>query len=249
MKTIPFPFWLRVLFLSAIPIVSIGMLALGFWQLSRLEARRAQNALILSRTEQPPLAFETLLGTGDWSEVDYRTVTVRGIFDPAQEIFWKNQAYNGVPGFHVITPLWVADTGAVVLIDRGWVPYSDGAPELETNYVPPAGEVVVTGRLRVPAVRSSVLSPQDRPPADGKPLTAWFWLDPSAIQAQMPYDLVPVVIQQAPDTNPAAPLPIPDLALQLDDGPHLSYAVQWFSFATIAAVGPFIYWRNARRRK
>jgi len=249
MKTIPFPFWLRVLFLSAIPIVSIGMLALGFWQLSRLEARRAQNALILSRTQQPPLALEAWLGASDWSELDYRAVTVRGTFDAAHEIFWKNQAYNGAPGFHVITPLKVTGTDAVILVDRGWIPYADGEPRRGTAYAPPAGEVVLTGWLRVPAVRLSDLSPQDRPPADGSPLMAWFWLDTQAIQAQMPYTLLPIIIQQASENAPSAQLPIPNLTLQLDDGPHLSYAVQWFSFAAIAAGGPVIYWWNARRRK
>lgn len=249
MKTIPFPFWLRVLFLSAIPVVAIGMLALGFWQLSRLDERRAQNTFILSRTEQSPIAFETLLGASDWSELDYRTVTVRGTFDTAQEIFWKNQAYNGAPGFHVITPLKVAGAEAVVLIDRGWIPYADGEPEQSTVYAPPAGEVMVTGRLRVPATRLSSLSPEDRLPADGLRLTAWFWLDTQAIQAQMPYELLPVVIHQAPQANSAERLPIADLALQLDDGPHLSYAVQWFSFAIIAVVGPLVYWRSSRRKK
>jgi surfeit locus 1 family protein len=244
-----FPLWLRAIFLSAIPIVFISMLALGFWQLSRLQERRAQNALILSRTEQLPVALETLLSTSDWSELNYRTVTVRGVFDATQEIFWKNQAYNGAPGFHVITPLRISGTEAVVLVDRGWVPYGDGETRREPAYAPPTVEVVLTGQMRVPAVRSAALSPQDRLPTDGSPLTAWFWLDTRVIQAQMPYALLPVILHQTPEAGPATRFPIADLSLQLDDGPHLSYAVQWFSFATIALVGPLIYWWNTKRRK
>ena len=36
------------------------------------------------------------------------------------------------------------------------------------------------------------------------------------------------------------PAPIPEL----DDGPHLSYAFQWFAFATIATVGYVILVRR-----
>jgi cytochrome oxidase assembly protein ShyY1 len=48
---------------------------------------------------------------------------------------------------------------------------------------------------------------------------------------------LPVVVQlktSAPGDDPSlAPIPLPELG----DGPHLSYAVQWFLFAAVAAVG------------
>jgi cytochrome oxidase assembly protein ShyY1 len=45
----------------------------------------------------------------------------------------------------------------------------------------------------------------------------------------------------AADTTPARLAPP-----ALDDGPHLSYAIQWFSFAVIAIVGAGIVAYRAR---
>jgi cytochrome oxidase assembly protein ShyY1 len=46
-------------------------------------------------------------------------------------------------------------------------------------------------------------------------------------------------------TDTLTPVPLPPQ----DNGPHLSYAVQWFIFSTIAVIGyPLILRRNARSR-
>jgi surfeit locus 1 family protein len=65
------------------------------------------------------------------------------------------------------------------------------------------------------------------------------------MQKQLPYPILPVYIQQSPD--PAwTGLPYrsePDL--DLTEGPHLGYAIQWFTFATILFVGyPFFIHRD-----
>lgn len=244
----PLPPWLKSFFLLAVPVIAVGMLALGFWQLARLQERRAQNALIQARTQAPPVELPVQLSNDEWSEWDYRPVTVRGVFDPAQEIVWKTQAYKGAPGVHVITPLRIAGASSAVLVDRGWLPYLEAEPERRAAYPPPAGEVTVTGLLRLPAPRDSFLSPRDPPLGPDLPrLDGWFWLDTGAIQGQMPYPLLPVIVVQAPEPG-ATGLPLRDANLQLDDGPHLSYAVQWFAFAAIAIFGPLIYWLGERRR-
>jgi cytochrome oxidase assembly protein ShyY1 len=54
--------------------------------------------------------------------------------------------------------------------------------------------------------------------------------------------------EQQPDLagDALTPVPLPPL----DDGPHLSYAIQWFIFSTIALVGyPLILRRHARGRE
>jgi surfeit locus 1 family protein len=52
----------------------------------------------------------------------------------------------------------------------------------------------------------------------------------------MPYPIADVYIVQSPDPAlPQSPRRIEPPAL--DDGPHLSYAIQWFAFAVIAIVG------------
>src|SRR5947209_17717106 len=66
-------------------------------------------------------------------------------------------------------------------------------------------------------------------------------VDPTALRDSVPYRLLPFVVQQLPTaTAPYRPLP-PGLircpSPELSDGPHLSYAIQWFSFAVIIGVG------------
>jgi cytochrome oxidase assembly protein ShyY1 len=72
-------------------------------------------------------------------------------------------------------------------------------------------------------------------------------LDLGALEELWGTDLAPVWLQLSEQDPPQSelvnPVPLPDL----DEGPHLSYAFQWFIFATIGAVGyVVILRRNAR---
>jgi surfeit locus 1 family protein len=52
----------------------------------------------------------------------------------------------------------------------------------------------------------------------------------------MPYPVLPFILQQT-GTDAAPGLPRRWPPPSLDDGPHLSYAIQWFSFALIVVLG------------
>jgi surfeit locus 1 family protein len=78
-------------------------------------------------------------------------------------------------------------------------------------------------------------------PAPGEgPLTLWYFANVERIAAQLPYKLLPVYVQQGPDPAWTA-MPYRSLPeLDLTEGPHQSYALQWFSFATLLVIGyPF----------
>jgi surfeit locus 1 family protein len=63
-------------------------------------------------------------------------------------------------------------------------------------------------------------------------------VDLGTIQSQLPYDIAPSYLllqQQSPVQSNALPEPSP--LPELSEGPHLSYAIQWFTFAVIALVG------------
>jgi surfeit locus 1 family protein len=243
-----------VLLLSAIPVVALGMLGLGFWQLNRLEERRARNDEIRQRLTQPALMVDDALLAMDVAALDYRPATARGKFDFAHEIVWRNQARDGAPGVHVITPLRLAGSETAVLVDRGWIPYTQAEPEARAAFQTPAGEVAVSGWLRRPVTRTADFLPSDPTRGPDQPrLDAWFWLDIAQIQAQTPYPLLPMLLVQAPGPETAgknpARLPLPEPEPELSEGAHLVYAIQWFAFAAIALLGPFIYWRRSLRRE
>ncbi|RPJ28075.1 MAG: hypothetical protein EHM33_05825, partial [Chloroflexi bacterium] len=77
-------------------------------------------------------------------------------------------------------------------------------------------------------------------PENGAKLEVWNNADLTRIASQMPYPILPVYIQPEPDANDTEP-PIPfQPEIELTEGPHFGYALQWFSFATILFVGyPF----------
>ncbi|HEX2996359.1 MAG TPA: SURF1 family cytochrome oxidase biogenesis protein, partial [Anaerolineales bacterium] len=64
------------------------------------------------------------------------------------------------------------------------------------------------------------------------------------IASQMPYPILPVYIQPKPDPNDTQP-PIPfQPEIELTEGPHMGYAIQWFSFAAILFIGYPFYLRK-----
>jgi surfeit locus 1 family protein len=227
-------------------LITFGLLRLGVWQLDRLEQRRTTNALIASRMDAPPIEL-----TGQALDVqasEYRTVLVTGSYDHGNEIVLRNRSRTGVPGMHILTPLRIAGSEQSVLVDRGWVPLLDATPEARARFAAP-GTVTVRGLLRQPQQQIGRWGPRDQIPAGGR-LDAWFRADVAGIAQQLPYPLLLFYIEQLP-VEGAPDLPHPQPQIELDEGPHLSYALQWFSFATILVGGyaAFVVTRSAEQRK
>lgn len=211
---------------------------LGIWQLDRLEQRRAFNSQVLSMRAAEILDLNANL-PADIFTMEWRAVTVAGEYDFENQIVLRNQ-YNGDQyGYHLITPLLFS--GGAVLVDRGWIP-SDGnsAPAAWRKY-DEAGQVNVTGQIRLGQDKPTfggVADPQFSP--EQPRLEAWNNLNVTRIAGQSPYPILPVYIQPNADENDVTP-PIPSQpVVDLTEGSHFGYALQWFAFATILFLGyPF----------
>lgn len=223
------------------------LIRLGFWQLQRLQERRVANALLVGRLNQPALALDG--SPMDAAAADLRRATTRGMYDFGQEIILRNRALNGAAGVHLITPLQISGSAKAILVDRGWIPFERTLSGDRSEFDKPAGEVEAAGLLHRSQPRSSPLSPADPPlTADRPRLDQWFRVDIPRIQQQIPYPLLPVYLElgepnlDATAMPPAASagLPRPDIEIDLSEGPHLSYAIQWFSFAFILCAG-YVY--------
>ena len=71
---------------------------------------------------------------------------------------------------------------------------------------------------------------------------------PTALEGEIPYQLFPLPVQlQEQSPAQAGDLPVAIGPPQLTEGPHLSYAGQWFTFATIALVGYVVLVRREVR--
>lgn len=226
-------------------VVLAGVILLinfGFWQLGRLEQRRALNAEISAGLNQPVV---TLTGQAvDPETTDYRRVVVTGVFDNEKAILLRNQAYNGVPGHHLVVPLLIEGSASAVLVDRGWLPLAETEPDRREAYQV-NGQVTVEGIAYKSQVRPHRFAPADPTLQPGQArLDAWFRIDIDQIQQQLPYPLLPVYIRQSPRPDQATnTLPRPEGDPILSEGSHLGYAMQWFAFAVILAVtyGAFVW--------
>lgn len=195
---------------------------LGFWQLHRLEQRRARNALIVAARARPPIELPARGLSAD-SARD-RRVHARGVYDYAHERVWAGRTREGAPGVAVLTPLRLAD-GSAVFVDRGWVPSADARHVDLAAWREPDSAAITGLGLPAPRARGDVR--------------------PAALADSLPYAVLPFVVQLLPtDAARTRPAPLRWPAPAPDAGPHLSYAVQWFSFAVIIVVGTVLLLRK-----
>ncbi|HEY5086942.1 MAG TPA: SURF1 family protein [Gemmatimonadaceae bacterium] len=221
--------------LSALAIAFVVVTTwLGFWQLRRLAQRRAQNAEVIARLANPPVPVQKL--THDSAALHYRRVLLHGAYDYAHEIKIADRTRNGSPGVNIITPLRIIGTDTAVLVNRGWVYAPDGLT-VDLSHWREGDSVTGTGYAR-PLFKTFPGSPvlPDRP-------DAFRWLDVNALRSRIPYPVYPFVIVLEGDSVAHGQTPPRVPAPPLDEGPHKSYAIQWFSFAIIAVVGMFFFLR------
>ena len=223
-------------------VVVAVFIRLGMWQLDRLEERREDNDTVAERLAAQPVALSSLLDNVPGDELEYRRVVVVGTFDVAGELLVRSRTHNGEAGFHVVTPL-VTEPGAAVLVNRGWVPLDFDSPPVSAA-LPPADQVQVTGTIR-DSQSAPALGPRD--PEDGQ-LERVYWIDLPRIQQQSPFSLASVSIElRSQIPAQAGPLPAPVPELELSEGSHLTYAIQWFAFAVIGLGGYVALLRRSRR--
>ena len=227
--------------------VVLTCVALGQWQLDRLQTVREQNARAAERMDMPAEELVTLAGDGtmlapraevDDAVLEFRRVTVTGTFRPEEEVLQRNRQHRNQTGFHVLTPLELPG-GGVILVRRGWVPASLSEPPV-LPASPPTGVVQVEGVLER-SVDQPGFGAQD--PDQGH-LARVFHTDTRRLDRQVTGELFPMVLRIDTELdNPTEDqLPFPAGPPELDEGSHLSYMVQWHLFALLALVTYAAWW-------
>lgn len=216
--------WRRtdVLLAAVAVVVSLGCGRLGIWQLDRLAQRKERNAALAARLALPPIDLNELAQPLVPDSLSGRRVTARGAYDYGREWLWRGRSFQGTPGVGLITPLRLS-ADVSVFVDRGWVPSPDAYTvswEDQRRYRERDPDAVTGIALRPPRGRGDI-----EIPADG---------------------FIPVIVQLE---EPVAPSGLPRRwpAPSLDNGPHLSYAIQWFSFGLIVLVGTAALLRKSTR--
>jgi surfeit locus 1 family protein len=167
--------------------------------------------------------------------MEWRPVQFTGKYDFENQVAVRNQYYMGQPGYHLLTPL--LSNGTAVLVDRGWVPSDGNAMPEDWRKYDEIGEVKVIGQIRLGTGKPAFGGVPDALPADGSKLAIWNNADVPQVAKQIPYPILPVYLQpnmDAVDTEPPIPF---QPEIDLTEGPHMGYALQWFTFATILFLG------------
>jgi len=156
----------------------------------------------------------------------------------------RGQIIDGELGQRLITPLILAD-GNAVLVDRGWVSYGNLPPADVTRF-DEGPQATVTGTLRPSDPLPVGLAAEN----SGAVHPEWVQMDVAAMQSYLAVDLFPLYVHQEAEPNrPYDALPLREEAtVELSAGTHLSYAIQWFSFAMLAGFSYFMILRTRVQR-
>ncbi len=263
--------WKTLIVLLAMAVMTF----LGFWQLDRLDQRRAFNQQRQAALAAPPIELSgATLPQGDLRD---RQATALGEFDYARQVAIRNQSNAGQPGFHLVTPLLIAGSDQAVLVNRGWIPVDEADPASWRSF--DEQQICVEPTLSAGPWRNAnncpqygILQPTRRRP-DGTvsalpqdTVTGWYRLDIEAIRQTLPYPLLPVVLQLTPDrlavrgqgsgvsdcSSPLAPRPCRSSVLPHRIEPDISFSEgNHFSYALqwfgFAITAAAVYISVARR--
>lgn len=238
-------------------LVILGALVctrLGIWQLDRLAERRVFNAHVIAMRATSPL---DLPAQADLTQMEWRTVRLNGMYDFENQIAIRNQFNGNQYGYHLITPLHLSDTstalsasGTTVLVDRGWIPADGNSTPADWRKYDQPGQVALSGVVRLSETNPPLGGESDPTLTPGRTqLDFWVFVNMERIAKQIPYPILPVYIQLDPDPNRTAP-PIPyQPELDLSEGPHQGYAIQWFTFAALLLGGYPFYLKKQESEK
>lgn len=217
------------------------LISLGLWQLRRHDERRVVNARIVAGSASTT-TLDTVVSPAAARLPDaarFKRVEVNGTWDRAREVLIRFRTRDGLPGYESLTPL-VVRPGVAVLVDRGWLPL-EVAEKQESP--PPAGDATVVGLLL-----------RGESEARFRPSEGTFGrlvvgaVHVPGLESRLGYDLYPGFVQLLEPDDPAT-FPAPLSPPRLDQGPHLTYAMQWFAFTAISVIGWALLLRASARRR
>lgn len=228
----------QFLFVLTVFSVAAAATGLGRWQLRRLRERRASNGVLLAAGERP--ALDLTAAVNPVTSIDSgRHVVAHGSFEPQDQIVLRGRVQDDAPGLQIVTP-YVLDGGGVLWVVRGFVPSPDAVTPPAMIPTPAPGPVTISGlALAVPVTSDSGA------PLRHNGVTTWKRLDHNTLAKLRPGSLPVYLLLAGDSAGPGrlAIVPPPELS----DGPHLSYAIQWFGIAlAVLTFGVIVLWRDGR---
>ncbi len=204
----------------------------GLWQWER-RTQAVQAIEVLERNwSNPPIALTEWSGaTGSFPQADeWLLVATEGEYRSEDQVLARTRPRQGQVGFEILVP-FVTTEGMTLVVNRGWVPTGEAQDYPDLIPAPPAGLISLTGR-----VKPSEPTLPGRGAPEGQ--VASIYLPGIADQLDYPVGTNFYLLAQNESPSPASS-PLPALKPQLDEGPHLSYTLQWYVFGVLAFTAFF----------
>ncbi len=209
-------------------LLCVAFFFLGRWQWHRGELRQGEWDRFAAGAER----VVPLGSRGVEQVARFQRISLVGVADPEHQFLLDNRSYQGRAGFEVLTPL-KRPNGRVVLVDRGWVPFSGVRERLPEVTLRARGTVTIVGRvdsLPSPGLASGRAPPN--PQAPWPKVTAFPSMD--QLSRALGVLLEPEIVLLDPkeadgyvrDWHPPGMEPMR----------HWSYAVQWWAFGVLSLV-------------
>ena len=200
-------------------------LYLAQWQQGRAAEKTALQAEFDQRLKTAPQAL-----TADARDADalrFRRAVARGRWHDGAQIYIDNKTDGGRAGYHLITPLKLAESDTYVLVNRGWIARSAAYPSppvIASN----AREVNIAGLITVPSKKFLELSNNTVQGAVWQNLTTERYRDAFKL------DVLPFVLLAAEAADGLTPISTrPDAGVDK----HREYMFTWYALAaTIVAL-------------
>lgn len=226
------PRW--VLVHLGVALLVIVMINLGFWQLRRLDEKKIFNARVAAHTAAPVADYTKRIPSTlapEWSRVQ-----LVGQYDEEHTITIINRSQDGSAGYDIAV-LFIAEDGSKILVNRGFVPLAVTHPGA------PSGTIRIVGYLRRTQSRTAVGAIDSTSTTN----TEFQRFDLPLIAKATDVSLLDTTYVQLIKESVSSPSQWPATVSMpsLDEGPHLSYAVQWFFFSATALTA----WVLVVRRK
>ena len=227
---------------ALVVLFSIITSLLSWWQFSRREERVVRIEQVLANYDKDPVEISEVdwqLDENGQTSAEWTPVRISGSYIPEQAVIVRNRPLSGQAGFLQLVPFKL-DSGEILMVERGWLQAGSDVTVPAANPLPEAAPHSLIVRLRAPE------------PDLGRP----------SVQGQLasinPDELTEVLASYGPlitdrygrvaaedPSYQVAPVPMP--MPSLNEGNHLSYALQWILFG-LMAFGALIWgYRNDKR--
>ena len=226
------PRW--ILIHLGVALLVVTMVNLGFWQLHRLDEKQAFNTRVTEQIAKPVLDYSQKFPSP--AAAEWTRVKLTGRYDTSTAITIINRSQDGTAGYDIAIP-FINEDGTVILVNRGFVPLAVKEPETTIQVVSMIGYLRATQRRGAVGAIDSTDTTNTEFQRFDLPLIA------KATHREILTTSYLQVIEESPASDSQWPsavaMPV------LDEGSHLSYAVQWFFFSATALTA----WVFVVRRK